>query len=101
MTQMSDSYSTDFFTFSELSRRAEVEVKQPTPSLHNVMRFDISLGGIGLMIDEGEVDLGQLAKSVRKAIIRAVNPIVEWEPQSVDVRQGETLHAEVITYDLT
>jgi hypothetical protein len=77
--------------------------------LHNTMRFDVQLAHVQPMIDDGDVDVAQLAERIREAIIGQLDDDISighgWDlRQQVFVRVAKAsrmLHRETITVDLS
>ena len=75
---------------------------------HNVIRFDVRMGHVYPMIDEGDLDMSSLIAKLRKAIIDIVNEETEWQVATTVVRAtggtgllGGVLHDEEISYDFS
>jgi hypothetical protein len=71
--------------------------------LDNTMRFDIELGYIRPMIDDGTADVEYMAVVIRKAIKNAIDQTIgPWPAFNVQIwDRSVMLHRETIKYDFS
>lgn len=78
--------------------------------LHNTMRFDVQLAHIQPMVDDGDVNKDNLVKTIRDAIIEAVDRVagkgldgvpVPGGAFVVPVKGSQMFHRETICFDFS
>lgn len=84
--------------------------REPDVIPHNTMRFDVSLGHVYAMLDEGMVTKDQIVLAIRKAIVKAVDDTLGKGLDGVPIPGGADiiiepdsvmLHRETIAFDLS
>lgn len=84
--------------------------REPDVIPHNTMRFDVHMGHIFEILDDGDVTKEQIAEAIRKAIIQAVDDTAGKGLDGIPIPGGamvfqETrsvmLHRETISFDFS